>query len=308
MIDPYNFGPWVSEEAIQRFRLDAAQPVAPEEVLAAREHYDKFNRDHLATALECYDVRIEETDIAGIHVHHVAARDSNVGKTLLCLHGGAFMWGRGAGALLEAIPVAAIAKIPVIAVEYALAPEQRFPAAIEDVLAVYRSLLQSQEARSIGIYGCSAGGILTSQIVARLIAEDMPCPGAIAMICGTGLEFRGDSPHTAAAYSPRPDHVDDIRLAEMLHFETADPADSSMFPGEHPEVLARFPASMLVTGSRDFAASSVTTMHRRLVAAGADASLFDFDGMWHAFHMATTLPESRELFALLSAFFDRHLA
>ena len=218
------------------------------------------------------------------------------------------MWGRGAGALLEAVPVASVSNLPVLAVEYALAPEQRYPDAIDDVLAVYRSLLDRQAARSIGMYGCSAGGILTAQVTARLIAEGLPVPGAIAMICGTGLEFDGDSPHVAAAFSSRRDDVDGIRLTSLPHLADACHRDPILFPGEHEDILTQFPASMLVTGSRDFAASSVTTMHRRLVAAGIEASLFDFDGMWHAFHMATTLPESRELFGLLSAFFDRHLA
>jgi acetyl esterase/lipase len=49
-------------------------------------------------------------------------------------------------------------------------------------------------------------------------------------------------------------------------------------------------------------------MHRRLLAAGVEASLIHFDGMWHAHHMATTLPESRETFDALARFFDTHLA
>ena len=81
-----------------------------------------------------------------------------------------------------------------------------------------------------------------------------------------------------------------------------------MFPGKHPAVLAQFPPSLLVSGTRDFAASSVATMHRRLLAAGADSSLILFDGMWHAHHMATTLPESRETFAAIAQHFGKYLA
>lgn len=62
-----------------------------------------------------------------------------------------------------------------------------------------------------------------------------------------------------------------------------------------------------MTGTRDFAASSIATMHRRLLAAGAEAQLLHFDGMWHAFHMATALPEARETFAAMHRFFARHL-
>ena len=67
-------------------------------------------------------------------------------------------------------------------------------------------------------------------------------------------------------------------------------------------------SSLLVTGTRDFAASSVMTMQRRLLAAGTHAELLCFDGMWHAFHMATTLPEARETFAAMGRFFGKHLA
>lgn len=308
MIDPFQFGPWVSAEAIERFRIDSQMPLAPQDILAARAHYDVFNKRHLATALEAYEVLVDRDELNGICVHKVTSKHAQTDRTLVCLHGGAFMWGRGAGALLEAVPVAAVSNIPVIAVEYALAPEQQYPAAIEDVLVVYRSLLERRPAESIGMYGCSAGGILTAQVTARLLSEGLPLPGAIAMICGTGLEFDGDSPHVAANFSSREDNVDAIRLAALPHFANAHLNDPIFFPGEHAEMLAGFPPSMLTTGSRDFAASSVTTMHRRLVAAGVEASLFDFDGMWHAFHMATTLPESRELFELMSAFFNRHLA
>lgn len=307
MIDPFRFGPWVSDEAIARFRCDAGQPMAPEDIASARAHYDRYNQRHLAAARDAYAVQIDRRDYPGIFVHSVASASPDEVRTLICLHGGAFMWGRGAGALLEAVPVASVSEIPVLAVEYALAPERKFPEAVDDVIGVYRTLLETRPAESIGLYGCSAGGILTAQVVARLISEDLPVPGAIAMICGTGLEFEGDAPCTSAAFSPREDGVDTIRLAALPYLADADPADPLIFPGEHPEMLANFPPSMLVTGSRDFAASSITTMHRRLIAAGAEASLFQFDGMWHAFHMATTLPESRELFGLLSAFFHRHL-
>ena len=308
MIDPFRFGHWVSKPAIKRLELDAKSAVAPEDdIEAIRVHYDGFNQEHLAEALNLYPVEIERVEIAGVATHLVSRGDCAEDPILLCLHGGAFMWGRGAGALLEAVPVASVSGFRVAAVEYALAPEHKFPASIDDVVAVYRTLLESRRPESIGIYGCSAGGMLTAQVVARLIEEGMPVPGAIAMLCGTGLEFDGDSPQAAAAFSAKMDNVDSIRLASLPHFIGADPADRTLFPGEHGEVLEKFPPSLLVTGSRDFAASSVSTMHRRLNAAGVDASLFDFDGMWHAFHMATTLPEAREVFAILSDFFSKHL-
>ena len=104
----------------------------------------------------------------------------------------------------------------------------------------------------------------------------------------------------------------DADIEASLHglpfFAGTDAGDALVFPGEHPAVLARFPPALLVSGTRDFAAGSIATMHRRLVAAGARADLAMFDGMWHAHHVDTQLPEARETFALLARFFDRHLA
>lgn len=310
MTDPIGFAPWVSEEARATFAVEGAMPAAPaQDISTLRRHYHAFNERHLAVALDHYPVEVARAVIGGVQVDIVTPADAPVdGRTLLCLHGGAFMWGRGPGALLEAVPVAATARMRVVAIEYALAPERVFPAAVEDVLAVYRAIVADRSPASVGIYGCSAGGILTAQATARLVASGAPPPGAIAMLCGTGLDMLGDSQASAAALTGRPAIAGGEGLTRLPYFDGADLGDPLVFPGDHDAVLARFPPSLLVTGSRDFAASSVTVMHRRLLAAGAKAALLHFDGMWHAHHMATTMPESRETFAALARFFAANLA
>jgi acetyl esterase/lipase len=80
-----------------------------------------------------------------------------------------------------------------------------------------------------------------------------------------------------------------------------------VFPIVEPAMLAKFPPTLLLVGSRDFAASSLTVMHRRLLQAGVDAELVMFDGLWHAFYIYPSLPESREAYEILRRFFDSHL-
>jgi len=63
-----------------------------------------------------------------------------------------------------------------------------------------------------------------------------------------------------------------------------------------------------MAGSCDFAVSSLTTMHRRLLGAGATADLVVFNGLWHAFFVFPDLPESKEAYGLIARFFDRHLS
>ncbi|MGN6496220.1 MAG: alpha/beta hydrolase [Tsuneonella sp.] len=308
MFDPNHFAEWVSVEARASAASAPAAPPVGADIAALRAHYDAFNRRMLDAALAAYAVDIEQREMAGVPVAVVApkggATDSRV---LICLHGGAFMWGAGAGALLEAVPLAATMGCEVVTVDYRLAPEHPYPAAVNDALAVYAGICIRVPPSRIGIYGCSAGAVLTAQTVARLIAERRPRPGAIAMLHGAGLEFAGDAAMVAAAFDGREGAGGPPKARDLPYFATADMTDPLVMPGEHPAILTQFPPSLLVSATRDFAASACSVMHRRLLAAGIEARFALFDGLGHAHHMAVDLPESRETFALLAAFFREQL-
>ena len=80
------------------------------------------------------------------------------------------------------MPVASLGKIRVVAVDYRQGPEHVFPAASEDVTAVYRELLKHYPAENIGIYGNSAGAVLTAMVIAWFQKEGLPRPGAIGLL------------------------------------------------------------------------------------------------------------------------------
>jgi monoterpene epsilon-lactone hydrolase len=309
------FSVYASDEA-RTTLLTGLSPPPPEianNVAALRGHYAAFNDRLRDLMLERFRVEIVKTEIGGIAVHRVTstASSDDSGRVLLNLHGGAFMWGSGSGALVEAIPVAATTGLPVLAVDYRLAPEHTFPAASEDIQAVYEALLTFAPAHAIGIYGCSAGAILTAQCMAQFLRSRLPLPGGIAMIGGAGLLPSGDSAFTSQALSGEradSDAADDVPVSALQNYLKGTSLDDPrVAPGEDPELIRQFPPSLLIAGSRDFAASSVTTMHRRLIAQGVDAELFLFDGLWHAFHIFPDLPESMEVYRLLASFFDRTL-
>jgi acetyl esterase/lipase len=217
------------------------------------------------------------------------------------------MWGSGAGAVLEAVPVAAASGMKVVAVDYRLAPEHMFPAAVDDVVSVYDELRNKVHASQIGIYGCSAGAALTAQAVARLITQATPLPGAVGMFHAAGLQLLGDSLGLSELLQGKTSREGAPSFETMPYFASTETADPLALPGNDPALLKHFPPSLLISGTRDFSASSVSVMHRRLIAAGVDAQFLLFDGMWHAHHMFTTLPESRETFAAIASFFDLKL-
>jgi epsilon-lactone hydrolase len=114
------------------------------------------------------------------------------------MHGGAFAVGSVRGGLAESIPVAAVAGIKVITVDYRMAPEHQFPAASEDVASVYKELLKKYKPKNIGIYGCSAGGMLAGQSVAWFQKQRLPRLGAIGIFCAGGdANPSGDSRYLA---------------------------------------------------------------------------------------------------------------
>jgi monoterpene epsilon-lactone hydrolase len=67
------------------------------------------------------------------------------------------------------------------------------------------------------------------------------------------------------------------------------------------------PPTLLISGSRDFALSSVLRSHALLVQAGVDAELHVYEGLWHSFFSDPELPESRAAYDAMVRFFDRHL-
>jgi acetyl esterase/lipase len=298
--------------------LAKACPYAPTilasaaETIAFRQCLDKhFYPPLIARHRALYDVHSHPKLIAGVstevftptHGIPVDRRD----HVLVNLHGGGFVIGGRAAGQIDSIPIAAVGKIKVVSVDYRMAPEYRFPVATEDVVKVYQALLQDYSPRNIGIYGSSAGALLTAQTVAWLQRAGVPLPGAIGMFFGGGGYFgEGDAGHYYAARSGVPlAHVTSAR--ENPYFSHTDDDDPLAFPVRSREIMARFPPSLLVSATRDFALSSVVQMHSSLVDAGIEARLHVWEGLDHDFHVYPELPQSRRLYEVAVKFFAEHL-
>jgi len=84
--------------------------------------------------------------------------------------------------------------------------------------------------------------------------------------------------------------------------------DPLISPVDSPEVLAKFPPTLVVTGTRGFEMSSAVYTHSRLVKAGVDAELHVWEGLFHGFFYNADVPESKDCFNVILKFFDNHLA
>jgi acetyl esterase/lipase len=278
----------------------------------SRAFYDRLNGDRAARMRKLYPVTVRHRTIAGVGADIVlpaqGVSPANRRRVLVNLHGGAFLWGAGSGGLVEAIPIASLGRIEVITLDYRQGPEHTFPAASEDVEAVYRELLKRYGPEHIGIYGCSAGGILTGEAVARFIADKLPVPGAIGTFCGSLVTIDGDAAYVGPLLNGQGVPGAPLDLAQLPYFHGTDVDDPMVQPGLSPALLRRFPPTLLITGTRDMAMSSVVHSQALLAQAGVETELHVWEGMWHSFFSDPELPESQQAYRTIVAFFERHLA
>jgi len=223
---------------------------------------------------------------------------------LIDLHGGHFMGGARTVSHEEAIPIASTGKIKVISIDYRMWPEYVFPAASEDVAAVYRELLKNYRPEDMGIYGCSAGSLLTAQSVAWFQKQGLPMPGAIGMFGGGATYYQeGDSAQIASARDAFP-----LQPAnEHPYLDVTNGGNPLAFPVNVADVMARFPPSLLISSTRDLGLSSVVYTHSQLVKQGVEAQLNVWEGLQHCFLFGMDVPQSAEAFDVIVRFFDQHL-
>ncbi|MDZ5648498.1 alpha/beta hydrolase fold domain-containing protein [Nitrospirillum sp. BR 11828] len=306
--------------AIQAARL--VQPPAPvlreDGVPTARIATDKFQKMIAQQWLARYPARIETVTMNGVRTDVVTPdagiAPENQHRVLINLHGGGFFAGAVSGGLAEAVPVAGRGRIKVVTVDYRLAPENRFPAASEDVEHVYRALLTRYKPAEIGLYGCSAGGTLVAQSVAWFQSRHLPPPGAIGVFCSgamPGFWYGGDSFATTQMMNARLQATDDDMRdgAGSLYLAGRNQDDPLVTPALFPQVLAKFPPTLLITSTRDSAMSNVLVTNARLLAAGVETQLFVQEGLGHGeFNYVVGSPEAAQAYDVIWRFFDKHLA
>jgi len=256
-----------------------------------------------------YPVNLAKGTIAGVPVRVVTPLETpgqNRDRVMLNVHGGGFKV--DSGSLTESIPIANLTKTKVISVLYRLAPEHPFPAAVEDTVAVYKELLKTYPANHIGLYGTSAGAILTAEVAVRLKQLGLSLPGALGVFSGLGDFSRpGDSQAMYAldGLSGHLDAPDPANPHDNDYYgktDTRDPVLSPLFANVHG-----FPPTLFISSTRDMLLSGTTMLQRHFYESGVDAPMVIFEGLPHAFWNNVELPESREALGAMAKFLDKNV-
>jgi len=295
----------ISPEAQKWLNSLITSTPGPESLAERRRRTDIWRAQDSAQAEKLYPVKIEETTTAGVRTDIITPLEmpeAHRNRVLINLHGGGF--NSDSGSLIEGVPIANLAKIKVVSIYYRLAPEHPFPAAVDDVVAVYKELLKTYEPRNVGIFGTSAGAILTAEVTSKLKLSRLPLPAALGIFSGlTDFSRVGDSrqlftlngfPGTMNPTNPK--DLDDQYVGKT---DRRDPVLSPLFADLHG-----WPPTLLVTSTRDILLSDTTIFHRALLRNGVDAQLVVFEALPHAFWYHFQLPETKEALELMANFFD----
>ena len=299
----------VGPEAQQWLKEIEQESPQSKDLADIRAGTDAWRKKDSAEALRLYPVKVEEKNIAGVRTDIITPLDmpaTNKNRVLINLHGGGFI--SDSGSLIEGIPIASLAKIKVVSVYYRLAPENPFPAAVDDVVAVYKELLKSYQPRSIGIFGTSAGAILTGEVVVKFKQLGLPLPAALGMFSTLAdfsrpsdsqqlFSLNGFTANLAPQTSDRPHDENYVGKTDPK-----DPVLSPLFADLHG-----FPPSLLVTSTRDLLLSNTSIFHRALLDAKCEAHLVVFEALPHAFWYHFQLPETKEALQIMANFFDEKL-
>jgi len=185
-------------------------------------------------------------------------------------------------------------------------PKHPFPAAIDDCLAVYETLLETYSAEKIAIVGGSAGGGLAVTTTLSIRDAGLPLPKAvISNTPWSDMNKIGDSYYTNEFVDPALITYDGfIESAALIYADGEDLMNPLLSP-VYADYTKGFPPTFLSTGTRDLFLSNTVRLHRALRQAGIDADLHVFDAMWHSLFL---MPEEGQiLIDEMILFLDDHL-
>lgn len=247
------------------------------------------------SAIPLYEgTQIEAVSAGGVPSEWISAPGSDQGRVFLFIHGGGYYRGSVAATRSTVSNISAATGMRGLSIEYRLAPEHPFPAAVDDAHAAYRWLLkQGQDPAQVVVGGISAGGGLTLALLLAIRDAGEPLPGGAVPICAwTDLAQTGESFVTKAAADPsisKP-YLDRWAVAYLNGADPKTPLASPLYADLHG-----LPPLLVQVGTAETMLNDSTAFAKRALDAGVDVILEEWEDMVHGWHgSAHVLPEGQQ--------------
>lgn len=250
--------------------------------------------------------KTQVVDLGGIPAERIIPPGADETRALLYIHGGGFVAGVPANHRPLTWRLAEGVGIPVYAVEYRLAPEDPYPAAVDDCLAAYRALLaMGLAAEHIAIGGDSAGGNLTLVTALKAKALDLPQPAALVCLSPVtdhdGFASRIDNAKKDAMFDVRM-----ISSVPALYCPGADPNDPFISP--YRADVSGLPPTLFQCSRDEMLRDDSVMMAQKMKDAGVEATIEVWPGVFHVWQVtADMLPEARKAVANIVTFLKARL-
>lgn len=292
------------EEALPLQSMDTALPAL---TATRRELYALAAPGGLAVQ-KALGVTVEREEINGVPVQWVSPQSVRTSHVVLYFFGGGHITGSPDEDLAITARIAHFAGCKLCAPAYRLAPENPYPAALEDAFAVYQTLLSKHGGRSLALCGESAGANLSLSLIGAAAARSLELPAAVALLSPwCDLTHSGDTIKTLDGIDPTLDLEHQLRHMANAYAggrPLASPAISPLFAA----VPAGFPPTLITTGTRDLLLSDCARLSAKLRKAGVAVDLRVIEGMWHVFEYYPQLPEAEDSTKEIAAFLSRHMS
>jgi monoterpene epsilon-lactone hydrolase len=253
------------------------------------------------------NVKYETCVVEGLHAEWITTPGASAERVILYLHGGAYIVGSINTHRLVATNLSRVTQARVLIVEYRLAPEHPFPAAVDDALIAYRWLLfQGISPKSLAVAGDSAGGGLTVALLVAAREAGEPSPAAAVCLSPfvdmalTGVSMKTKVKADVIVPSDLIPHVVKAYLGEADPYT---PLASPLYADLHS-----LPPLLIQVGTDEVLLDDAVRLAAQARAAGVEATLEVWDGMFHAWQTAgNMLPEARQAMARIGQFVRAHL-
>jgi len=274
-------------------------------------HDSDIARTEAATlaTLKSLNIAVRETQLGGVKVVESTPPQYRDDHTILLhVHGGGFVLGSAKSSLGGDALMALATGKRIVSIDYTVAPRGNWRIVTDQVVAVYKAVLaQGYGAKSIGMFGDSAGGNIVPASVFKLRDQGLPMPGALVLLSPcVDLNLNGDTETTLRDADPALDFA--LNQAFLAAYAAPEDMTNPYASPIYGDFKKGYPPVLIQAGTKELVLSDAVRLYQALKTAGGVAELDVYEGMAHVFQAYMTgTPEQHAAYAEATHWWSTYL-